>query len=241
PFVDGDPVNFIDWKVTARTGRFHVKEFEALKTMPIYLIVDTSASMGFSSQRLSKYQMALLISGGLGLAGLRRLSPVGIIGGGERQLHYVPSLSRNRVFRWLHDLRRTNFSERTCIAERLDDAVGLVRERCLFLIVSDLHDPEIVPSVKRGAQRNDCVVLHLEDPAERGRLRGGIFRGREAESDNSFAAHGRSQWFAGEEEQQRTNLQAGGIDYLNLKTDQPFVAPLRHFLVHRGGLLRNAR
>src|SRR5262245_6407996 len=55
PFVEGDSIHDLDWRVTARTGRYYVKQYESLKSTPIYLVLDTSASMSFSSQPTSKY------------------------------------------------------------------------------------------------------------------------------------------------------------------------------------------
>ena len=74
--------------------------------MPVYVVLDTSPSMAVSSLPLSKYRMAALIAGAIGLAALHRLSPVGLLGCGGEPLHFRPSLSRGRVFEWLHVLAR---------------------------------------------------------------------------------------------------------------------------------------
>src|SRR5207237_114021 len=83
---------------------------------------------------------------------------------------------------------------------------------------SDLHDPDAIPAIKLMAQDHDCVVLHLEDPAERGRVGGGIFRAIEAETGREFVAHGRSRWF---EEVDTHALSRAGVDYLRLPTKAP--------------------
>ncbi|HSJ02982.1 MAG: DUF58 domain-containing protein [Verrucomicrobium sp.] len=231
-YVPGDPVKFIDWKVSARAGKLFIKEFQEPKQIPLYLLLDTSASMCVSSQALSKYAWAVRIATGIALAAQANMTPVGLLGCGARELHVRPTLSRNVVLEWSHQLRHHDFLEETSLAHRAREVAPSLKRRTMVIVLSDLHDPEALPALQVVAQEHDCMVLHLQDPAEL-RVKGaGLFRGVEAESGRGFVGHGRRSWIDAEGWQ--SELARFGVDYLRLQTDQPILVPLRHFLKRRG-------
>jgi uncharacterized protein (DUF58 family) len=239
PYQPGDPIRSIDWRVTARTRRFHVKEYEASKRLPVYLLLDTSASMTIRSTSRSKYETAVFIAGGLAMACLDRISPVGVLGVGAMSLHVQPSLSKPQIMQWLHRLRQYDYHQETHLATRLKELTPSLAERTLLIVMSDLHDPEAVPLLKRVGQKHECVVLQMRDPAERSVRGAGILRAREAESARSFVTHGRARWL--DQDTIAQDLKRAAIDHLLIDIDQPYVHRLRHFFKARGVLGRGGR
>jgi uncharacterized protein (DUF58 family) len=195
--------------------------------MPVYLFIDTSASMTVSSQRLSKYAWAVHIAGGLAFACLDRVSPVGVVGAGERPIHITPSLSRIQIMEWLHRLRHYRTDETTTLAARVTEISALLSQRAMLIILSDLHDPAAPAALRLAAQRHEVVVLQLRDPAEEAMPGTGFFQAQEAETGTAFLI--------------TKELRRSGASHLILRTDQPIAAPLREFLQARGGLHRKAR
>ena len=231
PYAPEDPIKMMDWKITARLGKPFVKEYDTPKRTNVFIVVDTSASMGISSTTITKHDLAVWIASAIGLIAQRRMSPVGVIGGGERETRLNPSLNRADLWQALDPLRASNLSEGTRLSDRLADLDLRAKRSSVFVVISDMHDPDAIPALRHASQKHDCVAIHLMDPAERGRLRAGFFRGQEAESGRSFVAHGGSAWGRGGEV--ASDLAKSGTSYLRLQTDQPFIAPLRHFLSFR--------
>lgn len=235
----GDPIRSMDWRVTARTGKPHVKEYETPRRMPCYLLLDTSASMTVSSIPKSKYAVALHLAGGLAFACLDRVSPVGVVGVGGSDVRIDPSLSRTKVMEWLHRLRHFRYDEPTNISRKITDLAPALASRSLVLLLSDLHDADALSSLKLLAQRHDVAVFQLFDPAERGLATGAFLRGREAETGRGFVTRASRAWI--DPEKTAASLRQAGIDHLLIETDQPFVARVRQFCRSRNLIGRGAR
>lgn len=230
-YQPGDPIKSIDWRVTARTGKYHVKEFETPKRLPVWFVVDTSSSMTLSSTTLSKYNLAVQIAGGLALACLDRMSPVGLLGAGKREITVKPSLSRDVLLQWLHQLRHFRFDEHTSLGSRLVSLEPSLKQRSLVFVLSDLHDPSSIPALKVIGARHDCVVIQLRDPAEDKLEGAGHFRAREVESHRLFTTSGKRQLTS--PDASSAALKKSALDHFLLRTDQPFLAALRIFLQSR--------
>lgn len=231
-YVAGDPVKAIDWKVSARIGKLFIKEYQEPKQIPLYLLLDTSASMCVTSLPMSKYAWAVQIATGIALAAQANVTPVGLLGCGARELHVRPTLSRNLVMEWSHQLRHHDFLEDTSLAHRAREVAPSLKRRTMIIVLSDLHDPDAFPALQILAQEHDVIVLHLQDPAETGVRGSGLFRGLEAESGRAFVGHGRRAWV--DAEGWKGELTRFGIDYLHLPTGEPILGKLRHFLGQRG-------
>jgi uncharacterized protein (DUF58 family) len=235
----GDPIRIVDWKVTARTGKIHVKQYEAPKRLACVLLLDSSASMTISSQKRSKYATAVQIAGGLAFAALDRLSPVGLVTVGSRDLRVEPTLSKQRVMQWLEKLRRFRYDEGTTLERKTSELNSSLKSRAVVIILSDMHDPGALSSVKLLSQKHDVVVIRLRDPAEESLGGIGFIRAQEAESGRSFVTHGRSTWV--DNSTLTAELKRAGIDQLDIDTDKTYAHRLRFFFASRDLLGKGAR
>src|SRR5690606_20031109 len=55
-YVEGDDPRFVDWNVYARTERTYIRRYEGETNTRLFVLLDASASMGYSSGPVTKLQ-----------------------------------------------------------------------------------------------------------------------------------------------------------------------------------------
>lgn len=172
-YMPGDNIRYIDWKVYGKSDKFFVKEFEEETNLKAYLLLDTSASMGYKSQKkyLPKLEYCSYLAAAFTFMMLKQRDSVGLVGFDEKIHTYIPPKSAashmHVLLKQLDLLKPTN---KTDIAETLHEMAERIKRRGLVILMSDLLDEpsKIIAGLKHFRHRkHEVIVLHVLDPYER--------------------------------------------------------------------------
>lgn len=169
PYMPGDDIRRIDWRLYARTDRYHVKEFEADTNANFAVLLDTSASMGYGSGPVTKLDYARYLTASLAYFSHGQRDRVGLVTFADDVADYVPCSAKHMDV-LLHAVDRARPAGASDLPRVLRQVTELLRRRGIVVLVSDLYaDPAAVvgavaPLRYRG---HDVIVFHVLDPAER--------------------------------------------------------------------------
>lgn len=169
-YVPGDDTRRLDWRAYARNDRYYIKEFEADTNLRLCLIVDTSGSMGFAQNGMSKLDYARRIGGTLAYIAARQGDAVGLYcAGTEFHREIPPKRSATHLSTVLDELGTVEPSGETGLAESLHEIAERVPQRAMVVIISDLFiDPEVVRNCFEHLRfrKHDVAVFHLIEQNE---------------------------------------------------------------------------
>ncbi len=94
-YMPGDDIRRIDWRLYARTDRYHMKEFEADTNTNVSVLVDISPSMRFASGALSKLDYARYLAASLLWFSHRQRDRVGLVTFDDDVVDYVPCSAKH--------------------------------------------------------------------------------------------------------------------------------------------------
>ncbi|QSA96098.1 DUF58 domain-containing protein [Methylococcus sp. EFPC2] len=186
PYMAGDDVRNLDWRVTARTGKAHTKLFREERERPVFLSVDTRAPMFFATRGVFKFVQAARLAALLAWTALRQSDRVGgqLFGAGGSQ-EFKPEHGRKAV---LHFLQQLVDASAAAPAENsgtgMDEALARLarhaRPGSLVVVLSDFRGLTSTGEAGLIRLHRHCEValISISDPLERrlpaaGRLRFG--------------------------------------------------------------------
>jgi len=177
-YRSGDDIRTLDWKVTNRTGKPHVRVYSEEKERPVLVVVDQRINMFFGSQVKMKSVLATEMAA---LSAWRVLSVgdrVGALVFNDTEIREVrPQRSRNNVMQILHHLVEFNHrldagKDQQQNEKQLNNALAEVERISghdyLIIIISDMSgwDDETLMRIKRLRQHNDVIASLVYDPLE---------------------------------------------------------------------------
>lgn len=175
-YVPGDDFRYLDWNVYQRFGRLLLRLYEEEEDLSIYIILDTSSSMGFGQAKKIVYGKRLAAA--LAYIGLANLDRVTLVTTSDRVLDRMPpTRGKQRIFKVFQFLREAHADGVTDLGAALRTFVSQHKRRGLAILISDLYDPAGFDAGINVLRYNkfEPFVLHLVDLADaRPRLRGDV-------------------------------------------------------------------
>jgi uncharacterized protein (DUF58 family) len=169
-YGEGDDPRYIDWNVYARTDKTYIKRFLGETNSHLMILLDSSASMGYGSDGLTKLQVGKMLGASLAYMASRQHDAVGCMLFAEEVLAYRPPTSRSGSLQGvIHTLDHAEAKQGTAIHKPMNRFQEHIRRRGLVAVISDFYcdTQELLDNVRPLAvQGQDVILFHLLDPGE---------------------------------------------------------------------------
>ena len=183
-YQHGDDVRTIDWNVTARTGKPHVKQFMEERELSLFFMIDISASGNFTSVDKSKKEVAAQIFALLAFVAAHNNDNIGLIlFSDEIEVYIKPGKGKNHVLYMIHTiLEHEPKSPGTDINVCLDFLRKVRRHRCVAFLFSDFIAENFEDSLSSIGRSYDLICVKISDQREKELPSKGIIEIKDAET-----------------------------------------------------------
>ncbi|MDP8264758.1 MAG: DUF58 domain-containing protein [Candidatus Aceula lacicola] len=251
-YQPGDDIRTIDWNVTARTGKPHIKKFVEEREMTVMLLVDASKSCQFATVNELKSKLAAEIAAVLAFSAIRNNDKIGLIIFTDGIEKFIPP--RKGIRHVLRVIREVLYyqpkGQKTDIREALEYLSRVTTRKSVSFLISDFFESDIVARLKKDLaianKRHDLIAVTLNDPRESELPDCGIIDLEDAETGEMFSVDSGN--FGVREEYRKSSkervlkreelFRSVGMDFINISTDRPYANDLAKFFIKRRKRIR---
>ena len=234
----GDDVRDIDWNVTARTNRPHIKVYEEERELTVMMLVDVSGSLKFGSEMRTQRELVTEIAATVAFSALQNNDKVGMILFSNKIEKYIPPKKGRKhilyIIRELLDFEPTG--QTTDIRVGLEFLMQVQRRHCIGFLLSDFIDaPEFEQQLSIARHKHDLVAVKVYDQRMKELPNVGLMKVQDAETGASVFVDTSSKavrehhsiWWNNEVEKLDVAFRRCKVDYVSVGTAENYVKPLQ--------------
>ena len=244
PYRAGDDLKYLDWKLYARSDRLYTRQFRETTNFSVMLALDTSASMAFPPEGVSKFRYAQILTAALAHLASEQGHAVGLMSMSGERLSYVPPRGgRHHLRSLIAAIDRLSASGSWDPARVTARAGQLLQRRGVVVVISDFYDNEQPTrrEMRRMTERgHDVAMLQLVSPSEMSYPNDGQVELEDLETgerrviDSAEVAATYRAAFTEFLGRCRREALRDGVDYALISTDRAPESALRDYLLRRG-------
>jgi uncharacterized protein (DUF58 family) len=169
PYVAGDDVRSIDWKVSARAGQTYVKEFVEERELTLMLIIDSSKSLGFGSQGEEKQDSLARIAAVLAYAASFNNDKAGLIVFSDKiETYLAPKKGKKHILSLISIIEKIVPSGKSDLGLALQVANRFLRTGAIVFIFSDFmfDTADYQSNLLLLSKKHETTGIVFSDPLE---------------------------------------------------------------------------
>ncbi len=233
----GDDIRDIDWNVTARQNRPHVKVYEEERELTVMLLVDVSGSRFFGAVGEEKREMIAEISATLAFSTIQNNDKIGAIFFSDKVEKFIPPKKGRKhilfLIRELIDFQPENRG--TDIAHAVEYFTNAIKRRCTAFVISDFIDKsDYRQALTIARNRHDVMAMQVYDKRDAQMPDVGLMRVADLETgdtrwidtSSSKVRKAYDRWWYDRHQHVSASLRASRVDFGSVATDEDYVKPL---------------
>jgi uncharacterized protein (DUF58 family) len=238
-YTPGDDIRSIDWNVTARTGKAHIKRYVEEREMTVVFAVDLSASGDFGTINKAKNELAAEFCAVMAFAAAKNNDKVGLLIFSDRiDLYIPPKKGISHMLRLIRELLYFKMPKRkTNINQAMDYLAKVLRKKATVFLVSDFIETNYKKSLSLLNKRHDVIAVSVRDPAEITLPNIGLIEFTDAETGELILVDTRNRKFRQQyssstskrSDELKSTFRSVNVDNINISTDRPYIQDLVRF------------
>ncbi len=245
PYVQGDDIRRLDWKIFGRADRFYIREFDEETNLRATLVLDASGSMNYRGQKgVLKFDYARKLAAAMAYLLMSQQDAVGLVTFDTKIRDFIPNQTRiTHLHHMLETMIKTQPGKDTTLAPVLESLAQRLKRRGLVILISDFFDDaaSILKAIGVLRKKGHEVIAmqlwdrdelefpfgqwsrfeNLENAEDSLLLDPAAVRQRYLEVLKTFQGH------------LKEGFRKHQVDYLSLPTDESHAAALRSYLALR--------